>query len=69
MAKEKLTEVLAHDGGNVNVYGKECYGCDRHKADVMVSVSDSAGNIFDLFLTSEQASKLAGQIGKVSMGV
>lgn len=62
MSKKEITEVLAHKGGNVNVQVKECFGCQRHGADIMVSASDANGNIFDLFLTSAQASKLADRL-------
>ena len=64
MEEKRITEVLVHKGGNVNVYASECVGCKRHGADVMVSASDADGNIFDIFLTPDQALGLAGKIGK-----
>lgn len=44
--------------GEVQVASKGCYGCVRHKRDVMLSFRDSDSNFHDIFLTDEQNREL-----------
>ena len=44
--------------GGLKVDGKGCYGCIRHKKDVMISFRDSDNNFHDIFLTDRQNREL-----------
>lgn len=62
------TEFLAE---NVKVHGKSCIGCQRWDRDIMVSFTDEnkkhksgVAECFDLFLTTEQATKLRDKLTK-----
>ena len=46
----------------VQVYGKSCIGCQRHEADVMVSVLTENGGITDIFLSQEEANRLGEKL-------
>ncbi len=53
-----ITEFTAHKGGPIKVHDNGCAGCRIHKADFMLSATDSDGNILDLFLSEAQAIEL-----------
>jgi len=42
----------------LQVASKGCYGCIRHKRDVMLSFQDSDNNFHDIFLTDRQNREL-----------
>ena len=44
--------------GGLKVQGKDCYGCLRHKKDVMISFQDSDNDFHDIFLTDRQNREL-----------
>lgn len=50
----------------LHVYGKNCFGCKRHKKAVLISFSTQKDlRIHDLFLTNTQAQQLIIQLRKI----
>ena len=53
---------------NLNIYGKDCVGCQREGKDIMVSISgknqDDRFVFLDTFLTTEEALELIKDIQK-----
>jgi len=52
---DEITEIV--EVRNINVYDKDCYGCKRHKKDILIIINQE-DKAFDVFLTNEQAEKL-----------
>lgn len=51
----KINEITV---GNVRVYGNTCVGCVAHKADVMLTVASSDKDLYDCFMSNQQALEL-----------
>ena len=65
-AKRKETQFVEHPTKvfNVLAFGKHCNGCQRHGADVMLTVVVDDVNQ-DFFLDQKQAEKLAALLNEV----
>lgn len=51
---------------NIIPFNKECYGCERHEKDIMISINThfDGDGIMDFFLDQKQAESLHKDLGE-----
>lgn len=48
--------------GCIQVYGNHCNGCERNKKDIMIAFMHTGQEFYDVFLSNEEALKLANNL-------
>jgi hypothetical protein len=59
-----IKEIINID--NIQIHSKDCLGCQRHKKDILITIStiSTDESIIDLFLTQKQAEELRNDLIK-----